>query len=338
MIHLVRLVIVIGLFVNIVSSYGANRALGDEYLMEYPSANGQRGDEMSWYLWGVIGEFCDAPTKSILAQVSSKVGYEPSRQLKELKEWVDNGGLLIALFGTPQDQDIVNLGKLPQWGRGVDHNMSVDQVKRLLLSCVYILDPLVAQEVSDKVRAFIDTLLTISSRQKYQLNQLLPTSHNYELGQLLTDDNYGWLDGESLYVSIKDKERILGQLLKRPTQLDRSSEVSSVLLYLYKSPNVRVKHCKAFVRQWLESSDLTLSDLSLIQVYTSFFGYYRAAEVTVELMIDHPDMNKWMRWYITIITKPYMNYVLLPLSRTYKTVSLLGGMLVGEAKRRLAVQ
>jgi hypothetical protein len=289
-----------------------------------------------------VCEYCDAPTLLNLARVSSKSGRHSSDHLGEIKKWKDGGGLLVALFGTPQDQDVQYLGKLPQWCKGVDHNMGVDQVKRLLLSCVYISDPLVAQEVSDKVMAFIDTFLTISSRQKYQLKQLLPKSHNYELGQLLTGDNYDWLDGESLDVSFKDKKKILARLLKRPTQpSDRPSEVSSVLLYLYKTPNVRVKYCKAFVRQWLESSDLTLSDLSLIQIYSNFFGYYREVEVTVERMIDHPDMKPWMRWmmwYITIISKPYTNYVLLPLSRTYKTVSLLGGMLVGAAKRRFAVK
>lgn len=74
--HLIKLVILIGLLVNIDKSYGANQPLVEDAT-----------HCLSMLTVGfTIGEYCDAPTLLSFAQVNSKVGYEPSRQLQELKE------------------------------------------------------------------------------------------------------------------------------------------------------------------------------------------------------------------------------------------------------------
>lgn len=173
--HLIKLVILIGLLVNIDKSYGANRSFGEDTTRC-----------LSMLTVGfTIGEYCDAPTLLSFAQVNSKVGYEPSRQLQELKEWEDNGGLLIGLFGTPQDQDVQYLGKLSQWCKGVS-SFTFDDYKRLLTGFVQItLDQEAVAALSSNMQSTIQRNSNLTSSQKEFLGLLLPDKTPDEISENL---------------------------------------------------------------------------------------------------------------------------------------------------------
>lgn len=277
-------------------------------------------------VWGVVGDFCDVQALATLAQVSSRVNLEPQRQLHNIKKWQDEGGLLIAMFGNPKEEDKKNYYCL-KGAEIVPLRMNADEIKRVLLSFTHIADSDVVAELSDVIEGYIEGSVDLSGSAKEQLKMLLPNSKNgYMSGHL---DARNLLGGDSLELSSEDQQKIFVRILMQPWDVSEySGEINNVFSYLWRSKATNARNARLYIKNRLEAKDLRVLDLCLLQCCSELFGAWDESDIAINRMMEHPEMNKWLKIYCILIAKPWTDNVIKPVMQYYRTLSWLGRKVV----------
>lgn len=132
-------------------------------------------------VWGVVGEFCDVQTLRTLAQVSSNVGAEPQLQLRDIKKWKDNDGLLIAMFGNPTENDRESFRKIPGRYRNFDAYAYQDVLDLLTGFARVELAPADMTALSNKMEAMIHGHVHLTATDREFLGRFMPDKSIKEL-------------------------------------------------------------------------------------------------------------------------------------------------------------
>jgi hypothetical protein len=190
-------------------------------------------------VWGVVSEYCDAPTIFSLTRVSSKVGVEPRLQLEELRVWKENGRLLIALFGFATYKDLKKWIKLPRWHKEID-TFTFDEYKQLLTGFVRLsLDPEAVAVLSSNINNCVGQNQTLTSSEKALLGLYLPDKTPKELCEALERSilNGGCHcdarlleDGQAQFSQCKCRVKLSERDLRRitPRILSYSDQIESI--------------------------------------------------------------------------------------------------------------
>jgi hypothetical protein len=266
-------------------------------------------------VWGVVGEFCDVQTLTVLAQVSSKVAADPKRQLQVIKEWKHRSGVLVAMFGNPTKEDSEFFRKIPGKYQNFDACAYQDVLDLLTGFARGRLTPEELTALSANMKDKIQKHSQLTATDREVLSWFMPDKSVLELSEKLGN---GYLSGECQCearfltdqsnrfrtcvcfrrLSDSDLRRITPRILNGADQIESSGPL--ITLYMahidknFKAVFMPMRYSNSELRTLLvqslkpelDSNRLTGSDRVKLSSLFMLLGYWSEADTALLQVVE----------------------------------------------------
>lgn len=234
---------------------------------------------------GLAGQFLTAADIASCARVSRLCKDAVTEKLRGWREWRDEGGLLIGLYGKPTANDRLILKNFQAIARGERGEFyTYEELLKLLTSFVRIRDDEMVLIISDNMRRTIEANPLLSAWEKGVIKDLLPDADVRHLAYLI--------GGE---VCFNDKKVILSAAFKRGLILrvvndPRASAqaLGSLALHAFSSSEDRPLVLYG-LKKVVTKPGVQFKDMVLLSCYQSMLMDYRESNRSCDLMLRHED-------------------------------------------------
>lgn len=246
---------------------------------------------------GHIASFLDVKSIHSLASVNKTGAFGTQYDLNQLKEWKDGGGLLIALYGAPTDNDRFMLKKFPSIvHEGEGESYSYDELLKLLTSYVRIRDEAMIPLISDNMRQEIETNARLSDWEKRAIQYFLPDADIENLSYLFGGRT--WVNDREVTLTPVLKKRLMIRLIN-----DVRSEPKAIsLLAQHMFSSFKDRHLVLpALKRGVRDPRATFKEMVLLMCYQSMLTDYRESNRSCDLILGHADTTFGWRLMIPLI-------------------------------------